>query len=317
MVKIISWNVNGLRTRILDHLDAKSFTTKTTIENESSLGEIITQFDPDILCFQETRCAEDNLNKFQIEGYYKYHNSSQLEGARSGNRYSGVAIWSKLKANNCITHLPTLEQPNLEGRIIILEFDHFILINTYQPNAGSNFIYRTTQWDPAMISYLATLKTKNIPIVWTGDLNIARTPRDLYIGSLEYKYKNHKNINDQEWRKKQLAKYWQTDPIRGMGERALAGFTLEERVAFEKIIALGFVDTWRHLNPKESFTGYTWWSFKIPKSHNKGWRIDYFVVTKEHIDKVKQFHIFTEKNCFETTGKRSSDHAPIGLEIDL
>ena len=123
MVKIVSWNVNGLRTRIVDHLESKQFSKKTQIYSTSHLGKLIEEFDPDIICFGETRCNSQLMEQFEIPGFYRYSSSSELDGARSGNRYSGTAIWTKLKPYKVLTQLPFLPQPNLEGRFIALYFN--------------------------------------------------------------------------------------------------------------------------------------------------------------------------------------------------
>ena len=321
MVKITSWNVNGLRTRIIDNKDASQFRQKTQIDTDSNLGQLIEEFDPDILCFTETRCSLETAQKFQIPGYYKYYNSSSsLEKGRSGDRYSGVAVWSKLKPNYVSDLLPTLSENNLEGRILTLYFNNFILINTYQPNAGSNFEYRITQWDPAMGQYLEILKQEcpHIPIIWTGDLNIARTPIDVHFGDIRHK---KKNLTDPIKLETARLKYWESDLIKGIGDKAYPGFTREERENFNDILKLGFKDIWRHLNPNIEYDGYTWWNMRIPayRPHNKGWRIDYFLIDDQHLNLVQQCRVFKHigESTKSTIGKYGSDHAPIGLELSL
>ena len=321
MVKIISWNVNGLRTRIIDDKDASQFEEKTLIERESNLGELIEEFDPDIICFTETRCSLETAKKFNIPGYYKYYNSSSSqETARSGDRYSGVAVWTKLKPHYVSDILPTLSQNDKEGRILTLFFDTFILINTYQPNSGSNFQYRITEWDPAMGEYLHILKKNisDIPIIWTGDLNIARTPVDVFFGDIT---SQKKNITDPDKLEIARIKYWNSNKIKGIGEKAISGFTIEERQNFSDILNNGFIDVWRYLNPKIEYNGYTWWNMRIPpyRPLNKGWRIDYFVIDKRYIDKVKECRVFKHsgEKTKSTLGKYGSDHAPIGLDISI
>lgn len=321
MVKITSWNVNGLRTRIVDNLDASQFREKTEIVTDSNLGELIEEFDPDILCFTETRCSLMTAQKFNIPGYYKYYNSSRsLEKGRSGDRYSGVAVWTRLKPYYVSDQLPTLAQSDIEGRILTLYYDNFILINTYQPNAGSNFQYRISEWDPAMGEYLSLLKRQcpDIPIIWAGDLNIARTPEDVFFGDIRH---HKKHLTDPNLLEKAKIKYWETNKIKGIGDQALAGFTKEERDNFQDILNDGFIDVWRHLHPNDIYDGYTWWNMRIPpyRPQNKGWRIDYFVLDENHIHLVKECRVFKHigEKTKSTIGKYGSDHAPIVLEINI
>jgi exodeoxyribonuclease-3 len=357
MVKIISWNVNGLRTRIIDDGDAKSFSTKTSIHPQSHLGRLLTEFSPDIICFQETRCSLETTQKFQIPEWKCYYNSSQGEGARSGNRYSGVAIWTKKEPLQVLTDLPFLPEPNREGRFIALYYNDFILINCYQPNSGSNFDYRISTWDPAMYLYLQFLKEEyDLPIIWTGDLNVAHTHHDLFLGDPQYLY-----CDDIENRINLLQKHLQTPIMQGIGPNTLIGFTIEERQDFTNILELGFIDVWRHIHPHNEVDdhqnldlvnnnkkGYTWWNMRmIPyRKLNKGWRIDYFIIDDKHKHLIQQCLVFKhigEPILSNDTGalsnkvgsdtgalsnkvgsdtgalsnKVGSDHAPIGIELNI
>jgi len=246
--------------------------------------------------------------------------SSSLKKGRTGDRYAGVAVWTRFKPNYVCDLLPTLSQPDIEGRILTLFFNTFILINTYQPNAGSNFQYRISEWDPAMSQYLNSLKesSPDTPIIWTGDLNIARTPVDVFFGDITSQKKYMIDPNKLEMSR---IKYWKSDLIKGIGDKARGGFTIEERENFSDILDNGFIDVWRHVHPDIEYDGYTWWNMRIPpyRPLNKGWRIDYFVINKSHIDRVNQCRVF--KHIGETTkntlGKYGSDHAPICLDISL
>ena len=94
-VSIVTWNVNGIRSYIVDNLDSSKFKNKSTIDPESSLAAIIFEVNPDIICMQETRCSLDNMLKFKIPDWQIFSVSSKMDGARSANRYSGVCIWVK------------------------------------------------------------------------------------------------------------------------------------------------------------------------------------------------------------------------------
>ena len=271
-LKIATWNVNGLRSYIVDNLPSKKFQTKTAIQPDSNLGELIAKFDPDIICFQETRCNSATMERFQIPGYHNYHSSSQGTGARAGNRYSGVAVWSKIPAKDVFTNIPTLSQPltsaDHEGRFICLDFGPEIghLINTYQPNAGTNFQYRINRWDPAIRKYISSLLEANHPVIWCGDLNVARTALDLHIGKPSLKKEmNHWESLDRPGPDESSPSNYRWNP----------GFTTEERLNLELTLETGLVDAWRHLHPDAEYTGYTWWNQRVPayRKADRGWRI--------------------------------------------
>ena len=312
MTKIISWNVNGLRTRIIDDKDAKQFGEKTEIDLESSLGELINSFEPDILCFQETRCSLETAKKFNLTDWYCYYNSSKsLEKGRTGDRYSGVAVWVKKTYGEPISvsnELYTLPEEEKEGRILTLEFDDFVLINTYVPNAGTNFDYRISYWDPAMKLYLETLR-EDYPkkgIVWAGDLNVAHKENDLFLTEPKYHYRKHKKVEDKEWLVSKKVK---------LNTEKMPGFTIEEREGFGEILEDGYLDVWRELHPEVEYDGYTWWNMRIPSNRqlNRGWRIDYFIVNREFRDRLVKCETFPKIGFRE---KLSSDHCPIGLEFN-
>ena len=318
MVKIISWNVNGLRTRILDQKDSSQFKGKSCIDQDSSLGNLLQEYDADIICFSETRCSIETAQKFQIEGFHTYWSSSQGIKGRVGDRYSGVAIWSKIPAEAVYDTLPSLEKPDLEGRILTLYYKDFVLVHTYQPNSGTNFEYRTQKWDPAMIDYLEMLgKECDCPVIFTGDLNVAHKPIDLHIGDPQYHFRNHKNRNDQEWIVKQTTKYHQTAKMLGTAKNTSAGFTKLERDNFTELLSTGYIDIYRHLNPDKQYSGYTWWDMRIKpyRKMNRGWRIDYFLINKKYIDIITDFQVF--KHIGEIEPKIASDHAPIGITLNL
>ena len=111
----------------------------------------------------------------------------------------------------------------------------------------------------------------------------------------------------------------ETALMKGIGESALPGFTKEERDNFQDILDLGYIDVWRHLHPQDTFQGYTWWNMRMKPYRllDKGWRIDYFVIDQEHIDQVRDCRVFKHIGETEDGSKIGSDHAPIGLEIEI
>lgn len=243
---------------------------------------------------QETRCDETIANCIKLKNYYQYWNCSQKEGARSGNRYSGVSLWSKIEPIRVEYSLPNLE--NDEGRIIFAEFDDFYILNTYVPNAGTNFDYRTNVWDPAILEFLQTMSLSEKKVIWCGDLNVGITPLDVFWSD-------------------PLSSSYDKAALSGVGNSAKAGYTKEERDGIIKILDTGYVDVFRTLYP---FTrDYTWWNMRIPafRPANKGWNIDRFIIHKDLLKNVHDMKII--RNAGLLTKPSGSDHAAIFLEMKL
>ena len=206
---------------------------------------------------------------FSKEGYEMYLNPAEKKG------YSGTLIYSRIKPIS-VSYGMGIDEHDHEGRIITLEFNDFYLVNEYVPNVKrdlSRLDYRMTYEDDFK-NYLKELE-KSKPVVVCGDFNVAHTEIDI---------KNAKaNIGN-------------------------AGFTYEERGKFTDLLDAGFIDTFRYFHKDE--IKYTWWSYiGNARSRNVGWRIDYFITSKNIINKVKGAYIYDDI--------MGSDHAPIGLDIDL
>ena len=206
---------------------------------------------------------------FSKEGYEMYLNPAEKKG------YSGTLIYSKVKPIS-VSYGMGIEKHDHEGRIITLEFNDFYLVNEYVPNVKrdlSRLDYRMI-WEDDFKNYLKKLEESK-PVVVCGDFNVAHTEMDI---------KNAKaNIGN-------------------------AGFTYEERGKFSDLLDAGFIDTFRYFHKDE--IKYTWWSYMgHARENNVGWRIDYFITSKNIINKVKGAYIYDDI--------MGSDHAPIGLDIDL
>ena len=255
-MKLISWNVNGLRAVI-----NKGF--KDFFDKESA----------DIFCIQETKMQEDQID-LSINEIFKNYNSYWNSAEKKG--YSGTAIFSKEKPIN-VTYGIGKEEHDKEGRVITLEFEKFYMVNIYTPNSKrelERLDYRQV-WEDEIRKYLLELN-KNKPVIMCGDLNVAHKEIDL---------KNPKT------------------------NRRNAGFTDEEREKMTELLNAGFTDTFRYLYPDKE-NAYSWWSYMgKAREKNVGWRIDYFLVSKDIRERIKEAKIYPEIY--------GSDHCPIGLEIDI
>ncbi len=169
-MKIISWNVNGIRA----------------VLKKGLFMPFIEEHKPDILCLQETKASRDQV-EIDLKGYEEYWNSAEKKG------YSGTAIFSKEKPLSVINGIPdeickkfglvadSYGDPRTEGRVIAAEFDKFYVVTVYTPNAKDDLTrvpLRHKQWDPAFLTYCKELE-KNKPVIFCGDLNVAHTPDDL------------------------------------------------------------------------------------------------------------------------------------------
>jgi len=249
-VKLVSWNVNGLRATM-----GKGF------------EEFFNEVNADVLSIQETKLQEGQID-FAPEGYHCYWNSAVKKG------YSGTAVFTKAKPIN-VTYGMGIEEHDMEGRIITAEFENYYLVNVYTPNSKrelERLDYRMV-WEDDFRAHLLKLNEKK-PVITCGDLNVAHKEIDL---------KNPKT------------------------NRRNAGFTDEERDKMTTLLSAGFTDSFRHLYP--DLTGaYSWWSYmRNARANNAGWRIDYFVVSNDCADKIKEAVIYSE--VF------GSDHCPVGLTV--
>ena len=287
MLKIYSWNVNGLRAVI----------------KKGALQDFIDKENPDILCLQEIKAKPEQID-YSFPGYKIFWNPAQRAG------YSGTATlvssaldltvqnvihWSSGKdcpSGNFLGDVRNIhpERSNLdyfyasetsvavpEGRILTLDCGGFHLVNVYTPNSKpdlSRLKLRETEWDPEFLKYLKDLE-KEKPVVVCGDFNAA-----------------HEEI----------------DIARPKTNHHSAGFTDEERRGITNYIEAGLIDTFRTLHKDE--VRYTWWShWGNARANNVGWRIDYFFISKSLKKNLKSADIYEQY--------KGSDHCPISIGLDF
>lgn len=250
--KLISWNVNGLRSCM-----GKGFM------------DFFDSVDADIFCLQEIKLSEGQI-EWNKENYYSYWNYAEKKG------YSGTAVFSKEKPLS-VKYGIGIDEHDHEGRVITLEFENFYMVTVYTPNSQRELTrleYRM-KWEDDFRNFLNDLR-KNKPVVVTGDMNVAHKEIDL---------KNPKTI------------------------RKNAGFTDEERQKMTELLDSGFIDTFRYFYPDVE-QKYSWWSYMFKsREKNAGWRIDYFLASKELEDRLISAEIHDKV--------LGSDHCPIELVIDL
>ena len=234
-MKFISWNVNGFRAVL-----GKGF------------ADIFASLDADFFCLQETKMQPGQAD-FSPEGYHAYWFSAEKKG------YSGTAIFAKSEPISVSYGVDGKHTD--EGRVITLEYADFYLVCAYVPNAqdGLKRIDYRMEFEDDMRAYLSALD-KVKPVVYCGDLNVARNEIDL---------KNPKtNIGN-------------------------PGFSHEERGKMEELVSAGFTDTFRHLYPDT--VRYSWWSYRFnARANNVGWRIDYFLVSDRLADRISEADILCD-----------------------
>lgn len=249
--------------------------------NKGEFQNFIATYDPDILCLQETK-AERGQVELDLPQYTEHFFSAIKKG------YSGTAIFSKTPAIQYLDGFPqaiidnydvtgdTYGDPNLEGRVIAAEFDDFWVVTVYTPNSKgdlSRLSLRYDKWDKAFLAYLKQLEQTK-PVLFCGDLNVAHAEIDL------------------------------AHPKPNIGKH---GFTNEERERFQDFLDAGFVDVFRAANPILT-NQYTWWThWANARARNVGWRIDYWLASKNIAGKVKNPGIHPDV--------AGSDHCPVSIEL--
>ena len=252
-MKIISYNVNGIRAAL-----------------KKGFIEWLKSANPDVICLQEIKAQEDqlDLSVFEAAGYaHNYWFSAQKKG------YSGVAILSKTKPNN-IVFGTGIESMDFEGRNIRADFDGVSVMSLYLPS-GTNLarLEHKLEYMDLFQDYINTLK-KDVPnLIICGDYNICHEAIDIH------------------------------DPVRN---KNVSGFLPEERAWMSQFLKNGFVDAFREFNTEPH--NYSWWSYRAnSRANNKGWRLDYTLVSQSLQEKLKRAVILSEAV--------HSDHCPVLVEL--
>ncbi len=235
-------------------------------------SDVITQEKPDIVGLQETKLQAHQIPEeiSNLEGYHQYWSHAERKG------YSGTLLLSKPEPLG-FEDAFQVEEFDTEGRINIAEYEHFFLFNIYFPNGQKDDVrlqYKLRFYDRALEVMEAKRRTGKAVLV-AGDYNTAHKEIDLANPKENEKY---------------------------------SGFLPIERAWLDKIVAAGWVDTFRMFDPSPQ--QYSWWSYRAAaRPRNIGWRIDYFFVNQEHQ------HLITAAGIRQDI--MGSDHCPVFVELTL
>ena len=225
---------------------------------------------PDVICLQEIKAMEDQIDTEALAeaGYvYQYYFSAQKKG------YSGVAILSKTQPDH-VEYGTGIEGMDVEGRNLRADFGPLSVMSMYLPS-GTNtdrLSYKFNYMDE-IYDYFMELKKQRPELIVCGDYNICHEAIDIH------------------------------DPIRN---QTVSGFLPEERAWMSKLLGSGFVDSFRHLNKNPHH--YTWWTYRAnARANNKGWRLDYGLITEPLLPQLKRSLILSQAV--------HSDHCPILVEL--
>ncbi len=250
MVRLISWNVNGLRA-VLSKGGMRAIARRS----------------PDIVCLQEVRARGDQVGQVLADLPWQIISSPRKAG------YSGTAILSRKEPLSWSEGIGRKVSDD-EGRVVTAEFPSFYVTSVYVPNSqrGLPRLGYRLRWDRQFRAYVEGLAERK-PVVFCGDLNVA-----------------HQEI----------------DIARPRENRMNAGFTDQERRSFGRLLAAGFIDTFRVFHQEGE--RYTWWSLASrARERNIGWRIDYVCLSEALRPRLQEAFILDKV--------MGSDHCPVGIVL--
>ena len=258
-MKLISWNVNGIRACV-----------------QKGFLEFFQESDADIFCLQETKLQAGQID-LDLPGYEQYWNYAVKKG------YSGTAVFTRKKPLDVIYGIG-IEEHDQEGRVITLEFEEFYFVTVYTPNSQNELArldYRM-KWETDFLAYLKTLEEKK-PVIFCGDLK--ETPPSSTPTSKKRKpiiICGDFNVAVED-----------IDIKNPQSNHNSAGFSDAERDKFRQLLASGFTDSFRYLHPDD--IKYSWWSYRFKaRERNAGWRLDYFLLSDFVKDKIVSADILTD-----------------------
>lgn len=238
-MKIISWNVNGIRG-----------------VQKNGFMDSLEKMAPDIICFQETKAQDDQVQATLFGLDYELFSFSAVKKG-----YSGTAVLTKTTPISVKKGIG-IEEHDQEGRVLTLEFEQYYVVTVYVPNSGGALLrlpYRQS-WDKAFLNFLKELE-KTKPILVCGDFNVAHKDIDLARPKANY--------------------------------NKAAGYMQEEIDGMDNYTNNGIIDTFRYFQPEE--IKYTWWSYRGgARERNVGWRIDYFLASESLLPSIKKAFILNE-----------------------
>ena len=252
-MKVVSYNVNGIRAAM-----------------NKGLIDWLVKEDPDVICLQEIKALEEqiNISEFESIGFkFNYWFSAQKKG------YSGVAILSKYEPIH-VEYGTGISYMDFEGRNLRLDFKEFSVMSLYLPS-GTNLDrleFKLNYMDD-FLAYIKELNSKIRNLIIAGDYNICHKAIDIH------------------------------DPVRN---KNVSGFLPVEREWLQKFIDSGFVDSFREFNSDPH--QYSWWTYRAnARANNKGWRIDYIMVSSDLKNKLNDAAILNDIV--------HSDHCPITISL--
>ncbi|MDP2337743.1 MAG: exodeoxyribonuclease III [Bacteroidota bacterium] len=230
------------------------------------------EINPDVICFQETKAQPGQMHESEFEalGYHCYAFSAIKKG------YSGVAIFCKQQPDKVVYGMG-VDKYDMEGRVIRADFGDVSVISAYFPSGTTGGVRQAFKMDflADFHNYLNELRKTRSKLIISGDYNICRLWIDIH------------------------------NPEK---QQSTSGFLPEEREWFAKFAGDGYVDSFREINQEPH--QYSWWSYRAgSRQNNKGWRIDYHMVTDELKDKIKDASIL--QNVVQ------SDHCPVLVYMDF